>query len=335
MLAVEGIGGGASMTAEHLVEIGDLRTWFAVKAGLSGASNKQTVKAVDGVTLSIRNGEVLGLVGESGSGKTTLGRSILRLVEPTSGQVTFNGRSVTGMEQSEMRILRREMQIIFQDPGGSLDPRMSVGEIIAEGLQIHGIGTRKEQRARVAELLRLVDLEPDHAVRYPHEFSGGQRQRIGVARALAPGPSFIVADEPVSALDVSVKAQVINLLSDLKNRLGLTILFISHDLAVVQHISDRVAVMYLGHIMEMAGTREFFNSPRHPYTLALMEAIPMPDPRTRRPFKILEGDIPSPINPPSGCVFRTRCEEASPDCASAVPELRQVGSDHWVACIRC
>jgi oligopeptide/dipeptide ABC transporter ATP-binding protein len=323
------------MTAEHLIEIGNLRTWFAVKAGLMGASGKQTVKAVDGVTMSIRDGEVLGLVGESGSGKTTLGRSILRLVEPTSGQVAFKGRSVLGMKKSEMRTLRREMQIIFQDPGGSLDPRMSVGEIIAEGLQIHGIGTRKEQRQRVAELLRLVDLEPDYAARYPHEFSGGQRQRIGVARALAPGPTFVVADEPVSALDVSVKAQVINLLSDLKARLGLTVLFISHDLAVVQHISDRVAVMYLGHIMEVAGTREFFNSPRHPYTLALMEAIPMPDPRTRRPFKVLEGDIPSPIHPPSGCVFRTRCPETTSDCRSVVPELKEIGSDHAVACLRC
>ena len=322
------------MTTENLIEIENLRTWFAVKAGLMRASGKHTVKAIDGVTLSIRNGEVLGLVGESRSGKTTLGRSILRLVEPTSGQVTFKGRPVTGMKQSEMRTLRREMQIIFQDPGGSLDPRMSVGEIIAEGLQIHRIGTRKEQRQRVAELLRIVDLEPEYAVRYPHEFSGGQRQRIGVARALAPGPTFIVGDEPVSALDVSVKAQIINLLSDLKTRLGLTMLFISHDLAVVQHISDRVAVMYLGHIMELAGTREFFNSPRHPYTLALMEAIPMPDPRTRRAFKILEGDIPSPVNPPSGCVFRTRCPEATSDCASVVPELKDIGSDHAVACLR-
>jgi oligopeptide/dipeptide ABC transporter ATP-binding protein len=334
MLALEGIGEDTSMTTEDLVEMEDLRTWFAAKAGLLGASNKQTVKAVDGVTLSIRNGEVLGLVGESGSGKTTLGRSILQLVEPTSGYVTFNGRTLMGMKKSEMRILRRDMQIIFQDPGGSLDPRMSVGEIIAEGLQIHSIGSRREQRERVAQLLRLVDLEPDYAVRYPHEFSGGQRQRIGVARALAPGPTFVVADEPVSALDVSVKAQIINLLSDLKSRLGLTILFISHDLAVVQHISDRVAVMYLGHIMEVAGTREFFNSPLHPYTLALMEAIPMPDPRTRRPFKILEGDIPSPINPPSGCVFRTRCEEAIPECAVIIPVLKQVGFNHAVACIR-
>ncbi|MEW6334555.1 MAG: oligopeptide/dipeptide ABC transporter ATP-binding protein [Thermodesulfobacteriota bacterium] len=322
------------MTIEHLVEMRHLRTWFAAKTGLLGASSKQTVKALDDVTLTIRRGEVLGLVGESGSGKTTLGRSILRLVEPTAGDVDFNGRAVLKMTKSQIRSLRREMQIIFQDPGGSLDPRMSVGEIIAEGLQIHRIGTRKEQRDRVAELLRLVDLEPEYAVRYPHEFSGGQRQRIGVARALAPGPSFVVADEPVSALDVSVKAQVINLLSELKGRLGLTILFISHDLAVVQHISDRVAVMYLGHIMETAGTREFFNSPRHPYTLALMEAIPMPDPRIRRPFKLLEGDIPSPINPPSGCVFRTRCEEAMPECASVVPELKPIGPDHAVACIR-
>ena len=321
------------MTSDILVQTKNLRTWFAAKTGSLGSSGKQRVKALDDVTLSIRGGEVLGLVGESGSGKTTLGRSILRLVEPTSGSVLFKGRDVTAMARSEFRSLRREMQIIFQDPAGSLDPRMNIGDIISEGLEIHHLGTRKERRDRVAELLRLVDLEPSYSVRYPHEFSGGQRQRIGIARALAPGPTFVVADEPVSALDVSVKAQIINLLSDLRARLGLTVLFISHDLAVLQHISDRVAVMYLGRIMEIAETKTLFNAARHPYTLALMEAIPVPDPRFRRPFKLLPGDIPSPINPPSGCVFRTRCSKVTAECGAAVPELKEVGSGHFVACL--
>jgi oligopeptide transport system ATP-binding protein len=323
------------MKAEPLVETKNLRIWFSVRAGLHRTGDKKQVKAVDDVTLFIRKGEVVGLVGESGSGKTTLGRAILRLVEPSSGSVTFRGRDLTAMTKSELRPLRREMQIIFQDPGGSLDPRMNIGDIIAEGLEIHHIGTKKEQRDRVAELLRLVDLEPEYSVRYPHEFSGGQRQRIGIARALASGPTFVVADEPISSLDVSVKAQIINLLFDLRTRLGLTILFISHDLAVVQHVSDRVAVMYLGRIMEIANTRILFNAPKHPYTLALIEAIPMPDPRLKRPFKVLDGDVPSPINPPSGCVFRTRCPLAKPDCANVIPELKRIGEgDQVVACLR-
>lgn len=322
------------MRHEPLIEVRNLRTWFTVKAGLMGASGRQTVKAVDGVTLSIRNGEVLGLVGESGSGKTTLGRSILRLVEPTTGTVTFKGRPVTGMKTSAMRALRREMQIIFQDPGGSLDPRMSVGEIIAEGLQIHGIGTRKEQQQRVADLLRLVDLEPEYAARYPHEFSGGQRQRIGVARALALQPELIICDEPISALDVSVQAQVVNLLEDLQKEMNLTYLFIAHDLSMVRHISDRVAVMYLGVMAELADREELYSNPLHPYTIALLSAVPIPSPviEAKRKRIILKGDVPSPVNPPSGCRFHTRCPLAEAICSEKRPEWREVRPDHFVAC---
>jgi len=321
------------MGAEYLLEATHLSTWFPVKSSFVTQKGSQ-IKAVNDVTLSIRNGEVLGLVGESGSGKTTFGLTILQLVKPTSGSVRFKGSELTVLKKAELRPLRREMQIIFQDPYSSLDSRMNIRDIITEGLIIHRIGTKKEQKERVAELLSLVGLAPEYASRYPHEFSGGQRQRISIARALAVNPRFLVADEPVSSLDVSVRAQIINLLYDLRMKLGLTILFISHDLSVIQHISERVAVMYLGRVMEMAKTESLYNDPKHPYTVALMDAIPIPDYQSRRPFKVIEGDIPSPINPPSGCVFRTRCPKAVPECASVIPEVREIGPEQTVACIR-
>ena len=291
-------------------------------------------RAVDGVTFDIQSGETLGLVGESGCGKSTTGRCLLRLIEPTSGDVRFEGRDVTAMGKRELRELRRQMQIIFQDPNASLNPRMKIENIIAEPLVIHGIGNKKDRRERVAWLLSKVGLDPDYMKRYSHEFSGGQLQRIGVARALALNPKLIIADEPVSALDVSVQAQVVNLLQDLQKEFGLTYLFISHGLAVVEHISTRVAVMYLGRIVEIADAKELYLNPMHPYTVALLSAIPVPDPKEKRDRIILKGDVPTSRNPPSGCRFRTRCPIAIDDCRSIDPELREISPGHSVACIR-
>src|SRR2546423_14869477 len=292
------------------------------------------LRAVDSVTFDMLRGETLGLVGESGCGKSTTGRCVLRLIEPTSGEIEFEQRDVTGLSRSELRALRREMQIIFQDPAASLNPRMRVGDIVAEPLVIHKIGTKQERRERVAWLLGKVGLDVDYMKRYSHEFSGGQLQRIGVARALALNPKLIVADEPVSALDVSVQAQVVNLLQDLQQEFGLTYLFISHGLAVVEHISTRVAVMYLGRIVEIADAKELYINPLHPYTIARLSAIPIPDPKQKRDRIILKGDVPTSRNPPSGCRFRTRCPAAIDECARIDPELREISPGHTVACIR-
>jgi peptide/nickel transport system ATP-binding protein len=286
------------------------------------------------ISFDIGKGEVVGLVGESGSGKTTIGRSILRLVEPSSGSVRFDGTELTSLSASVLRRVRPRMQYIFQDPYASLSPRMTIGEILTEGLKIQGVGNREERLERAHSALEKVDLPADAIQRYAHEFSGGQRQRIGIARALTLSPEFIVADEPVSALDVSIQAQVINLLRDLQQRLGLTMLFISHDLAVVEYICDRVIVLYLGRIMEIAPSADLYAKPQHPYTRALLSAIPSPDPDARRDRQILKGDIPSPANPPSGCVFRTRCPKALDACAGIVPELREVAAGHFKACFR-
>jgi len=319
---------------ELLLEIKDLKKYFPIRGGVFSRV-VANVKAVEDMNFTINRGEVVGLVGESGSGKTTAGRAILRLIEPTAGEILFDGVDVAKLSKSKLREYRRKMQIIFQDPFASLNPRMSVGDIIGEALTIHNLARGKAKEARVADLLERVGMSPGHMRRYPHEFSGGQRQRIGIARALAVDPDFIVADEPVSALDVSIQAQVVNLLQDLKDELGLTMLFIAHDLGVVEYISDKVIVMYLGRIMEVAPAKELYRNPVHPYTEALLSAVPIPDPTVKRDRVILQGDIPSPINPPSGCVFRTRCPIATEDCAHVVPQLEQVGDDpqHFKACI--
>jgi oligopeptide/dipeptide ABC transporter ATP-binding protein len=314
--------------SKTLVSVRDLVKHFPVEG------SDDVVRAVDGVRFQIFAGETLGLVGESGCGKSTVGRCLLRLIEPTSGEVNFHGRDILSLDKKDLRQIRREMQIIFQDPYASLNPRMKVGDIVAEPLVIHNEGTKSERRDRVAQLLRRVGLDPDYMNRYAHEFSGGQRQRIGVARTLALNPKLIVADEPVSALDVSVQAQVVNLLQELQEEFRLTYLFISHGLAVVEHISTRVAVMYLGRIVEIAPAAELYAQPLHPYTQALLSAIPIPDPTQKRRRIILQGDVPTPINPPSGCRFRTRCPIAIEDCAHIDPELREVSPDHAVACIR-
>ncbi len=316
-----------------LVAVEGLRKYFPIRRGVFSRVVGH-VKALDGVSFEVRRGETLGLVGESGCGKTTCGRVLLRLLDATDGRVTFDGADVLSLGRGELRALRRRMQIIFQDPYSSLNPRMTVGAMIGEALKVHRLARGKALRDRVADLLREVGLDPLHATRYPHEFSGGQRQRIGIARALAVAPDFIVADEPVSALDVSIQAQILNLLGDLRERLGLTYLFIAHNLSVVRHISDRVAVMYLGRIVELADVRTLYTSPSHPYTQALLSAVPVPDPHVKRQRIILKGDVPSPADVPPGCPFHPRCPEAIPECAREVPFLKDVAGGHWVACIR-
>jgi len=297
-------------------------------------AGERPVRAVDDVSFTIEKGEVLGLVGESGSGKSTIGRSVLKLIEPTAGAVEFEGNDLASLSARQMRPYRRRLQIIFQDPYASLNPRRRVGDTLDEAMATHGLHPGPARRPRIAELLSLVGLAPEHAQRFPHEFSGGQRQRIGIARALAVEPQFIVADEPVSALDVSIQAQVINLLSELRERFSLTMLFISHDLDVVEYLCDRIVVLYLGKVMEVAPARELYRSPRHPYTQALLEASPRPDPEARRERRLLQGDIPSPVNPPSGCVFRTRCPYAQEACAATVPPVREIAPGRFKACLR-
>jgi oligopeptide transport system ATP-binding protein len=311
-----------------LLQVKNLVKYFPIE------NSDDVVKAVDGVSFDVLKGETLGLVGESGCGKSTIGKCVLRLIEPTSGEIWFEDKNILSLDRKELRELRRQIQIIFQDPYSSLNPRLSVYSIVSEPLKIHRIGNEKERKEIVADLLKKVGLDPGYMWRYPHEFSGGQRQRIGIARALVLRPKLIICDEPVSALDVSVQAQVINLLQDLQEEFGLTYLFISHGLAVVRHISNRVAVMYLGKIVEVAPAAELYGNPLHPYTKALLSAIPVPIPKIERKRIILQGDVPTPINPPSGCRFRTRCPIATEECGVITPDLKEVEKNHFVACIR-
>jgi oligopeptide transport system ATP-binding protein len=317
--------------AQPLLEVKDLKKYFPIKGGIFSKTIGY-VQAVDGISFALYPGETVGLVGESGCGKSTAARAILRLIEPTGGEVAFEGQDILKLGKKPMRALRRQMQIIFQDPYASLNPRMTVASIVGEPLEIHKIAKGRQKEERVASILEKVGLRPEHMRRYPHEFSGGQRQRIGIARALALNPKLIIGDEPVSALDVSIQAQVINLLEDLQKEFNLTYLIIAHDLSVVEHISNRVAVMYLGKIVELATDRELYQNPSHPYTEALLSAVPRPDPTIKKQRIILAGDVPSPINPPSGCRFHTRCLYAKADCKTVEPELQDIGGGHYVAC---
>ena len=326
---------GAAPTSEPLLSVRDLTKHFPIKGGVLGRA-RGAVRAVDGVSFDVSAGETLALVGESGCGKSTTGRALLRLIEPTSGSVRFDGQDILALGATELRRIRRKLQIVFQDPFSSLNPRMSIGAIVKEGLTIHQLAEGAAAEARVKQLLEEVGLRPEYASRYPHEFSGGQRQRVGIARALSVEPTFIVCDEPVSALDVSVQAQVVNLLQDLQRERGLSYLFIAHDLSVVEHIADRVAVMYLGHIVEMAPVKALFAHPVMPYTQALLSAVPAPEPGVKRERILLAGDVPSPANPPSGCVFHPRCQHPARDaaCAAIVPPLEEKAPGQWAACIK-
>ena len=321
----------ANQSKADLVKVQGLKKYFPVRAGVMQRVVAQ-VQAVDDVSFAIQKGETLGMVGESGCGKTTVGRTMLRLIEPTAGSVIYDGKDVFKLKSGELKAVRRDLQIIFQDPFASLDPRVPIGESVMEGLHIHNIGAPKERADVMMDTLKRVGLEHYHARRFPHEFSGGQRQRIGIARALALRPKFIVCDEPVSALDVSIQSQVLNILKDLQSEFGLTYLFIAHNLSVVEHISDRVAVMYLGKMVELADRDEIYRDPKHPYTQALMSAIPVPDPKLKRSRTILKGDVPSPLHPPSGCRFHPRCPIAAQVCSEKEPEFREIKPNHWVAC---
>jgi len=316
---------------ENLLEVKNLVKYFPVRGGVFSRV-RNYVKAVDGISFAVKPGETLGLVGESGCGKSTAGRSILRLIEPTSGEINFEGENIIELSNEELRKRRRQMQIIFQDPYASLNPRMTIGSIVGEPLTIHKVAKGQERKDRVEQLLHRVGLRPEHIRRYPHEFSGGQRQRIGLARALALNPKLIIGDEPVSALDVSIQAQVINLLEDLQKDLGIAYVMIAHDLAVVQHVSDRIAVMYLGKIVELAEADELVSSPKHPYTEALLSAVPVPDPTVKTERILLKGDVPSPVNPPSGCRFHTRCPYKEDICEQEDPPMLEMSPDHTVAC---